>query len=475
MTVHRLRSTRLTTLVVGIGGTAVLLAACSTASTGAASSSGAPSRLRPRRAPPRPEGSSASASGPSSADELGVIDPSTLPVTIPFDYVANHPVVETGFGTAETFPMILDTGAPVNVSADLVQKFGFPVVGQQTGAAAGGTVTSDMVGVDTVTMGDLTVSTVAAITPWVDKANPLSCISENGLVGSNVMKDAVWQIDYQAKTVTVTASTDGIDHVTGAIPVPFRTPGDTPDGSPNVAFGVGNDGLIFLVDTGSDGGIIAAPKELESVGVTIPKDAPVVKSLAAGAAGNVALDIPFVTTTIDLGGKKIDYPVGAADIVQGVGNIGNAFLSQFIVTFDYPNKTIYLDPVSAGRNGRCPARQGSQHRVGRHEGDRRRPRRGWPCRQGRPQARRHRDRRRRHAHHHTRRVLRLHDGARPQDDHHRRGHVRRRTHRQLLHEAVARAHPMVGTRRAPRFQGRRCGIVTRVNDDSVNEEAARTE
>ena len=142
MTVHGLRSTRLTMLVAGIGGTAVLLAACSTASTGAASSSGAPSAASSApasssaSAAPAP-GSSASASGPSRADELGVIDPSTLPVTIPFDYVSNHPVVETGFGTAETFPMILDTGAPVNVSADLVEKFAFPVVGQQTGEPTG--------------------------------------------------------------------------------------------------------------------------------------------------------------------------------------------------------------------------------------------------------------------------------------------------------------------------------------------------
>ncbi len=93
--------------------------------------------------------------------------------------------------------------------------------------------------------------------------------------------------------------------------------------------------------------------------MTIPKDAPVVQSLAAGAAGNVALDIPFVTTTIDLGGMKIDYPVGAADIVQGVGNIGNAFLSQFIVTFDYPNKTIYLDPVSEDGTVAAPPVKGA--------------------------------------------------------------------------------------------------------------------
>ena len=297
--------------------------------------------------------------GAVRAEELGVIDPSTLPVTIPFDYVDNHPIVETGFGTAETFPMMLDTGAPLNVSADLVTTFGFPVVGQQQGR---GGRWHGYVGPGRGRHGDAGgpgVSTVAAITPWVDKANPLSCLTEYGLVGSNVMKDAVWQIDYQAKTVTVTATTDGIDHVTGAIPVPFRTPGDTPDGSPNVAFGVGNDGLIFLVDTGSDGGIITAPQQLESVGVTVPKDAPVVKSLVEGAAGSIPLDIPFVTTTIDLGGQKIDYPVGAADIVQGVGNIGNAFLSQFIVTFDYPNKTIYLDPVSEDGTVAAPPVKGA--------------------------------------------------------------------------------------------------------------------
>jgi len=359
MRVHRLRSTRLTTLVAGIGGAALLLAACSSTSPDSSSPSSTPSAVASSATATASEAPSASASGSATAEALGVIDPSTLPVTFPFAYVDNHPIVDTGFGTAETFPMMLDTGAPLNVSADLVTKFGFPVVGQQQGQAAGGTITSDLVGVDTVTLGDLTVSTVAAITPWVDKANPLSCLTENGLVGSNVMKDAVWQIDYQAKTVTVTATTDGIDHVTGAIPVPFRTAGDIDGGSPAVAFGIGNDGLIFLVDTGSDGGIITAPKQLESVGVTVPKDAPVVKSLVAGAAGNIPLDIPFVNTTIDLGGKKIDYPVGAADIVQGLGNIGNAFLSQFVVTFDYPNKTIYLDPVSTDGTIAAPPVKGA--------------------------------------------------------------------------------------------------------------------
>ena len=193
-------------LVAGIGGVAVLLAACSSSSTS-----------------PEASGSTApSASGSASADALGVIDPSTLPVTIPFTAPANHIVVDTGFGTAATFPMMLDTGAPLNVSADLVKQFAFPVIDTMDAAAAGGTVTSDVVGVDTVTLGGLSVAQVAGVSPWSTTRTRSSCITENGLVGANVMKNAVWQIDYQAKTVTVTASTDGIEHVTGAIPVPME-------------------------------------------------------------------------------------------------------------------------------------------------------------------------------------------------------------------------------------------------------------
>ncbi len=409
MTTHRLRSTRLTTLIAGLGSAALLLTACSSTSTGSSSPSSTPSTAASSAAAKASAAPSASASGSGGAGELGVIDPSTLPVTIPFTYVDNHPIVETGFGTAETFPMMLDTGAPLNVSADLVTTFGFPVVGQQQGEAAGGTITSDVVGVDTVTLGDLSVSTVAAITPWVDKANPLSCLTEYGLVGSNVMKDAVWQIDYQAKTVTVTATTDGIDHVTGAIPVPFRTPGDTPDGSPNIAFGIGNDGLIFLVDTGSDGGIITAPQQLESVGVTVPKDAPVVKSLVEGAAGSIPLDIPFVTTTIDLGGKKIDYPVGAADIVQGAGQHRQRVPEPVRRHLRLPEQDDLPRSRLRRRHNRAPPSHGS--RI------------GWdgtkaivgglavggPADNSRTQARRHGDRRRRHPHHHTGRVLHLHD------------------------------------------------------------------
>lgn len=295
---------------------------------------------------PSPAASSTAPSVSAAADQTGAIDPATLPVTLTYDYRADHIVVDTGFGTAETFPMMLDTGAPLNVSADLVKQFGFPVVAQQENNAGGGTITSDVIGVDTVTMGGLTVDTVGGITPWVDTSNPLSCVTEHGLVGANVMSNAVWQIDYRARTVTVSASTEGSNHIDGAVKIPFQ-PQKTLGESPLVGFQLGNAGLPFVVDTGSSFGIVAAPKDLERVGITIPADAPTVKTRVAGAAGTFDLDMAYLPTQIGLNETTtIDYPIAAGDLVKDIGNIGNAFLSQFVVTFDFPNATIYLDPIA---------------------------------------------------------------------------------------------------------------------------------
>ena len=109
---------------------------------------------------------------------------------------------------------------------------------------------------------------------------------------------------------------------------------------------MGNGQLPFLVDTGSPIGIVAGPKELASVGIEFGPDSPTQNAIPVGAAGAQEQDIPWVTTTLDAFGTKFDFPVGQLEIIPNAGNIGNAFLSQFVVTFDFPNNTMYLDPIS---------------------------------------------------------------------------------------------------------------------------------
>jgi Aspartyl protease len=317
----RSRTTR-TAAVAGAAALALTLAACSSSSSGSEETSAAASST-PASSSAAPSASAAppASAGPQSADELGAIDPATLPATIPFTDVSDHIVVEAGFGTDETFSMMLDTGAPLNVSEDMVSTLGLPVVSTTTSNAGGGTVESNVIAAETVTIGDLTVNQVFGISPWVGSDNPLSCVTENGLVGANVMSQGVWQIDYQAKTVTVTETTDGIDHVTDAIPVQFL-PEESVGRVPLTVLGLGNGQLPFVIDTGSNLGIVAGPKELASVGIEFGPDAPTQKAVVFGAAGTQEQEIPYITTTVDAFGTKFDFPVGAIDIIPARGTSG---------------------------------------------------------------------------------------------------------------------------------------------------------
>jgi hypothetical protein len=338
---HHPKILRIASLAVA---SSVLFAACAgTAATPA------PTAAPATAAPSASQEASASASPAASKDpnRQGIIDPATLPATVPFTYNSNHVVVDVALGSGEKLPMMLDTGAPLEISDEIAQAGGWPVV-MQMPVVGGGNATStrDVVGVDSLSVGDVKIEQVGAIKGWVGPENPLSCVTEHGLFGANAMADAVWQIDYEAGTITVAPSVDGLDHIAGAQAVPFQpAPGLAPN--PVIAIEMGSGALPFLIDTGSDLGIVAAPADLAKVGITPADGGPRVNARIAGNEGTFEVALDFVTTPMKVGDLEIVYPVGAGDIVAGYGNIGNAFLSQFVVTFDWSTNTIYLDPIAA--------------------------------------------------------------------------------------------------------------------------------
>ena len=118
--------------------------------------------------------------------------------------------------------------------------------------------------------------------------------------------------------------------------------------NPFIGFEIGTGSLAFLVDTGSDGGIVIGPKELAATGIEVPAGAPsIIIQQVAGAQGVFDIELRSVDLPVKLGDTEVTLPVGVADLVAGFGNIGNAFLSQFVVTFDWSTKTMYLEPVAA--------------------------------------------------------------------------------------------------------------------------------
>jgi predicted aspartyl protease len=343
---------------------AVILAGCGGSTptpAPTAAPTAAPATAAPTAAPTEAPSASAEAQATPPVIDVAprnvttIAPTTTLPVTFPFQNAANEIQVDATIGGQPGGLMMLDTGAPLNISKSLADAIGGPVLARTGVSAADGTkLFTDIVDVGPVTIGGLTVDGNQAITPFVGDENPLSCIAKNGLVGANTMSSGIWQINYQDKTVTVASSLDQLDHIDGAIDLPIvNQPGLS--GTPIVPIPMGNSFVGFIVDTGNAGDMLLSTADAATIGLTVPADAPVLQQTAIGAAGQFANDTPYVTTPIKLAGgepspiapgdKTIEHRVGIAPSLQ-LSNIGNGFLANFIPTFDFLANKLYLSPVN---------------------------------------------------------------------------------------------------------------------------------
>lgn len=281
------------------------------------------------------------------------VDRATLPATLPFRWAWHHVVVDAWLEDAdEPLGFMFDTGAPVIYADGVAASYGSEPAGWVTTVAIDGTLEeSPVVAVDELVLGQARFLDVGGIVGWVEPDNPLACVTRHGVVGASLMRDAIWRIDYAGQEISVYDSTDGLV-LDNAIALPFDADAGVPP-SPIVRLPVEGGELSFLLDTGSDAGLVVNPADLSSVGVELADDAPAIALTAAGAAGTFQSAVRFVDVAIAAEGidRRPRYPVAATDaIAAGVGNMGNTFLREFVVTIDWPGRTVYLDPVAADRS-----------------------------------------------------------------------------------------------------------------------------
>lgn len=278
------------------------------------------------------------------------VDETTLPQTVPFRYVAGHIIIDAlAGGSTEPVPFILDSAAPTSYSHAAADLFASEAVGTVSIRTIDGSILEvDVVNVGSLRIGGAVFDDVAGTRGVIKPDNPLSCLSEYGLIGANLLRTAVWQIDYDAREITISSSVDGLDHVDGAITFPFGTLTRAAP-TPVLTF-LGDHGrLRFILDTGSSGGLTSNPADLEAIGVTVDASGPKIDVIVAGGAGTFETTVTYAGVDLELDGTSHeDYPVATTDSVgRREGIIGNGFLDGFVVTIDWPSGKLYLDPVLA--------------------------------------------------------------------------------------------------------------------------------
>ncbi len=269
-----------------------------------------------------------------------------------FRLTQNTIQVDVGFGPAgPTASLLLDSGAPMTIAAQLFGALGLePAATVRLAGPEGGRRIAPVARIPTVTVAGATFHDVGSVVGWVSPPNQVACLSGDGLLGASLLQAAIWQIDFEAGTLTATGSLGSLPGIDSAVRIPFFRADAS--GSPRIDVGVGNhDHVSLLVDLGFNGAFAMPAKLYKSTGNRFAKDAPVglgdTESTAFGArASSVRVgrvrelrlgDLTLRDMAVLSGGSVSDFHVG----------IG--FLRHFRVTLDWLNNSLYLerrDPVA---------------------------------------------------------------------------------------------------------------------------------
>ena len=248
-------------------------------------------------------------------------------------------------GSEQVTTFILDSGAPVTITPQLVQQLGIkPAARVALAGPEGGHLEVPVVSLPGVAIAGLRFRNVGAVVDWVAPPDTLACLSTSGLLGASLLQAAIWQIDFETQQITVTDSLSGLRGLQDAIKLPFKR--SDAAGSPRIIVGVSNaDNVSLLIDLGFNGSIAIPMALLEHSGDRIADTAPTEEGQASSTVfGHKASEVRIARLReLRLGDLHLqDFPVITGTAVSDF-HVGIEFLRHFRVTLDWVNDDLYLE------------------------------------------------------------------------------------------------------------------------------------
>lgn len=276
------------------------------------------------------------------------IDAADGRTVLPMRLYNNHVFVDVVVDGKGPFPFLVDTGGHDILTPPTAAALALGTSGAATSGGAGeNLVASGYTRVASLRMGAAELrDQVVTVLEFSPKA--VEGFQVGGMLGSEVFQRFVVRIDYGAGTLALIdpARFDPRDAGT-ALPFAFY------DHMPQVEGTFARIPARFDIDTGSRAEVTMARPFVEAHGLRERFPQGVVTVDGWGVGGPVRSHV-VRAPSLALGGistREVTASLATQD--KGVftdanfdGNIGSAWLKRFVVTFDYPHRTMYLAPLA---------------------------------------------------------------------------------------------------------------------------------
>jgi predicted aspartyl protease len=269
--------------------------------------------------------------------------------TVSFEYIKNQIVVSTYIGDNGPLNFLVDTGVdPSAIDFETAKQLKLPINTDQSGNAEGRG--NDEVVVFPTTIENLFLNNknygaIEAVTLNLEKLGAPLGIKLHGILGYSFLKDKIIRINYEDRILQIFKSKEDLQaqisqnayisefEIDGEDMIPILT-----------SFYINGKQFKGSLDTGSSLNVQVYMHHRENFG--IPLDT-LEHSQIIGAQGKKKI---YNSTMNDfsIGEYKFENePISVSTIKNEeqlrMGNVGNKFLDNFVVTFDYINKNIVLE------------------------------------------------------------------------------------------------------------------------------------
>ena len=181
---------------------------------------------------------------------------------IPFEF-RNGLIVLKVTIEGKQYDFMLDTGAPNVISKELAQQLNFKnKAKQKVGDSQNVTSKLSFTKIEKLSIGEIDFLNTGAVISDLS-IGAVGCLELDGFIGSNLMRTAIWKIDYANQVITFANSRDKLDLSGTKKIIPFET---KTQGTPLINMRFNN--ILqknVTYDTGSNKGISAPKKMLDQL------------------------------------------------------------------------------------------------------------------------------------------------------------------------------------------------------------------
>lgn len=272
----------------------------------------------------------------------GSVEQEIFNVTFPFELIQDVIIIEVNL-KGETHKFILDTGGFNLIGKQLAEHIGIKGVTKiEVDDSQGNKQKIPILELDALEIAGINFQKTGTGIVDFKELNAISCLDLKGMIGANLMQNAVWKIDYQRQEITIANSITAFDIPANNYAIPFTT---STFKSPNIEITV--DGIVekeVEIDLGSTGDFKLAQSTFDKL--TTTKKTSGTGLFSAGLYGyGLSEKVNFARVNqISLGDLKLTDQL--ANFKSGrTSTIGNKFLKNYQVILNWFDNELILIPV----------------------------------------------------------------------------------------------------------------------------------